>query len=234
MSEENKGLSRRRLLGGLAAVGIGSSAGAAGTYAYLSDSKNSELTLQSGSILLKIDPANFTFEQDDGDQMSKTVSISNKGTLEAKQLVLEGIGISGSGSQAASAAEVKAFSYRGNDFMPVVNGEVPDQNGNGIIDLEDLAAHLNNEPFHLEASTGGDGIDPFNKETVELVLAVEMDYSKIDKNGQQFTLSLQFSARQRSLEETDQANQTVWLDYQNSEPITNETTTNETTTNSTG
>lgn len=91
---ENIELSRRRVLGGLAATGLASAAAGAGTMAAFSDSESSTgNTVQSGTLDLTLDGGNSTVTFLDvggavpGDNGDGTVTLANAGSVSASPAV---------------------------------------------------------------------------------------------------------------------------------------------------
>jgi len=104
----NSNVTRRKLLGSMALVGVASAGAGAGTYAYISDNEEASFSFQAGSILLKTEPetVNFTEDaeaQDEGSEMKETITISNLGTLNANTLSVSNIVLDGAEDLKAGA-----------------------------------------------------------------------------------------------------------------------------------
>lgn len=196
MTERQK-LSRRKLLLGLATVGVAGAGVGGGTVAYITDDESKTLTFESGSIVLVISPPAMDFDQDDGDEMKETSSLSNSGTLLAKEIQMSGLVLDGS-KELQRASELTTFEYRGQGILGKIENRLSDVNNNGIYDLRDLKARVESNPIDLEALVSGDGLDPDGQETAELTIGVTMDYSQITSNSQTLSAELVLSAVQDS------------------------------------
>lgn len=180
----DKPITRRKLLASAAIVGTGSAIGGAGSYAALSDSGTAELVLQSGSILLKIDPAEASFGPPDSYSATQgepveheaTWTISNTGTLNASDLFLTGIEytVSNTGKatreQILRAAKITTFEYAGRAV-------------DGTSNLFALKERLGSGSVELDSTDEAAELPAFENETRELTVGIEFDYSNVDGNG---------------------------------------------------
>lgn len=166
-------LTRRRLLGGLAATGAAAGGAGAGTYAYFSDTEaSSGNTVESGTIDLKVngsDGVTGAFSVSNlapGQYGSGSLDVSNGGSVTADHLEIlfsatetEASGPNGNDeadtapSSAAGMTELfhfKDLTYGSTDLL----ANVSDANGNGIVDLDDVIAY---DVFDDLASPGSAG-----------------------------------------------------------------------------
>lgn len=84
MSDRSIELTRRRLLGGILAVGGGSAASGAGTMAYFSDTETSQNQIRAGTLAVDFqDPANASFSMTLAPEQSQThtLTLVNAGTV---------------------------------------------------------------------------------------------------------------------------------------------------------
>lgn len=170
-------ITRRQLLGGIALTGA-ASAGGAGTFAYLTDTGSTDLSFVTGSLEVEHDPQTLDFGDVAESTVAADVDITNTGSLPARQVVWSDVTISGS-TPVAKAMEVTSITYRGDDITEDVRSTIGSSgNGNGILDLHDLAGYLNDNEIDLEGLVGGDGLDPEGGETVTLSIEASVDYSQ--------------------------------------------------------
>lgn len=190
-------LSRRALLASIGATGA-AAMGGAGTFATYSDSSDTTLEFESGSIRLRVEPKQLQFQQGSGSELTATVQLTNYGTLTAGQLALSDVELDGSEEVQAGAA-VTTFTYRGNDVLDTLETIVGDPNENGLVDLSDLSEFLANDVLELEGLVDGDGLSPNANETVSVTIGVTLDYAQITENSQELSVTVDFAARQRAL-----------------------------------
>lgn len=216
------GISRRRALAAIAGTGAAAAFGGAGTYAALSDRNTAELSLESGSIMLKIEPKEATLEPPDNYaesegqpvEHSETWTLSNAGKINASSLYLDGISYEVSfppvkpttnasaapkqstPEEVLRAAKVTRLEYAG---ASIKSGDGPDS----LAGLRDMLS-----PGHMELSgpvedsdDADDDPDPelkaFQENERRLTIGIKFDYGEVTGNGG-FTVEVEptFSAEQ--------------------------------------
>lgn len=188
-------MSKRKLLALILAVGILSASGGAGTYAYLSDSGTTEVSFLTGSLDVVTTPNTLDFEEDNGDNMTAKVNITNEGSLDAGKVEWSQVSVSGS-NDVARAMEIKTVSYRSSGITSSLNETIGDKNNNGIFDLDDIRVYLDNSTINLEDETGGGVLS--SGETVWLFIEVEIDYSQpgITEDNMKMTAVIEITGTQ--------------------------------------
>jgi hypothetical protein len=190
-------LTRRKLLAGIATAGVAGVGAGAGTYSYLSDEANTPISFITGSLDVVATPESIDFEEDDGDSMTGTVTLSNKGTLPAKQVHWAGLGITGN-ANVAKAMKILKITYRGQDVTTVIRDRLSGSgNGNGIFDLHDIHLFLKKHTLRLEDLVDGDGLQS-DDETAELSVTVVVDYSQdsISRDNMKMTATVNVRGKQ--------------------------------------
>lgn len=153
-------LTRRRLLGGLAATGVAAAGAGVGTYAYFSDTETArDNDVKSGTLDLKLngsDGVTGAFSASNlapGQYGSGTLDVSNGGSIAADHLEMvfsatetEADGPNGTneGDTAPTSAEGMAEVFRFTDLTygsTDLLANVSDANSNGIVDLDDVINH---------------------------------------------------------------------------------------------
>lgn len=157
-------LTRRRLLGGVAATGVAAAGAGAGTWAYFQDTESSTgNTIDAGTLDLKLSDSDesdadgvsgsWTISNaKPGDSVTSDVTLENAGSLSADHVEFgvsvaetESDGPNGTNeadTQPSSATgmaeqfEVTNLTYDGTNILP----NLSDANGNGIIDIADLVS----------------------------------------------------------------------------------------------
>ncbi|WP_435552051.1 TasA family protein [Natrinema sp. CGMCC1.2065] len=155
-------MTRRRLLGGLSAIGAVGVASGAGTWAYFSDTEESSgNTIEAGTLDLKVADTDEGFgdgvsgtwtisNAKPGDSVLADLTLQNAGSLEADHVEIgfsvdetEADGSTGtneadtmpsSADGMADQFEVTVFTYNGTN----VRSNLSDANSNGIVDIDDL------------------------------------------------------------------------------------------------
>jgi predicted ribosomally synthesized peptide with SipW-like signal peptide len=177
---DGDGISRRKALGGIALTGVAAAGGGAGTYAYLADSDSVDSMFEVGSLDLETTPSGgaLTFESlAEGEQNTSTIDVCNDGSLPIRNVILDGITISGD-TEVAKAIKVREVTYGGDSVADP--SQIGDDNDNGISDLHDLNAWLQPDGLSLTSSTSQgtlNGTDAGGGECTTLVIKTEMDYS---------------------------------------------------------
>ena len=198
MSSENTGRISRLTIGCIVlAVVVGVGAGGAGTYAYLTDTGETALSLTTGSIVITNDPGTLSFPTDDGTEKTATVTVRNEGTLPARQLSLSSVSISGAnGTTVAKASKITAVEYNGTDITGDLESTVGDANGNGIFDLDDVRTHLENGEYVL--SSDDVALEP--GESVQFTVSVVFDYSQpgMTANEMEMGATVEFTGAQEA------------------------------------
>ena len=198
MSSENTGRISRLTIGCIVlAVVVGVGAGGAGTYAYLTDTGETALSLTTGSIAITNDPGTLSFPTDDGTEKTATVTVRNEGTLPARQLSLSSVSISGAnGTTVAKASKITAVEYNGTDITGDLESTVGDANGNGIFDLDDVRTHLENGEYVL--SSDDVALEP--GESVQFTVSVVFDYSQpgMTANEMEMGATVEFTGAQEA------------------------------------
>lgn len=207
-----KGMSRRKLLATIGATGAAAGVGGAGTFAYLSDEKKVESTLETGKLFISVDPETMEFNDlNEGEESETKVTICNTGTLPVRNVILKNITLGGT-IDVAKALEVTSVTYAGVDikqkFLP------SDQNGNGIVDLYDVVKGLRD--FSLTNAAGEDGLDKKNDkdgkegECRQLVIITKIDYSNLKEglDKESVTATLDMRAEQKPLQADTSTNTT--------------------------
>lgn len=180
---ERKTISRRGVLVGIASIGAAATGAGIGTHAYLSDQGETELSIDSGSIVLQTTEA-ISVELLE-DSVEVTITVTNDGTLPARRVHLEQLAASGHEGLLA-ATEVLSLTWKGTEIRGNVERQLDaaaDANGNGLFDLEDLSGWLaaTENAVALEATLRddgepGDGIPP--GESASLTMTLQIDYSQ--------------------------------------------------------
>lgn len=174
---------------------------AVGTYAYLTDTGASDVGFQIGSLSIETDPADgeLDFRDLDENEINESnIQICNTGTLPVRDVVITGIDIQGH-KEVANALEVQEATLDGEDIMGVLHSG--DQNGNGIIDLGDVAAHMAGKQVSLVSDLGAGGLQ--KNESGEggckmLSIVTRMDYSVLadGENGREITATINLIGEQ--------------------------------------
>ncbi|EGQ44132.1 MAG: hypothetical protein J07AB43_01910 [Candidatus Nanosalina sp. J07AB43] len=231
MTDKNSGLSRRKVLIGIAGVGGAGALGSVGTYAALSDTQVSGIDFTAGSIGLEIQTPSDTFEpaesysDNQGEPVTHEVSweILNTGTLNATNLKLTSLEVSVSDAGGASKSEIiehtilEDVSYEGQ-----VHSDAPST-------LQELNSSL---PLTL-VSTQPDTpeLPAFEEATRTLSMSVYFDYTGISGDGG-FTVSITPTFRvQQQLDDqttniTDSSENDTGVVLESQEQATNTTDTN--------
>ena len=166
MSDENGRfeLTRRRVLGGVAAVGAAGTGAGVGTWAYFQDTERSTgNTIDAGTLDLKVSDSDEGFgdgvsgtwtisNAEPGDSVLADATLQNAGSLEADHVEFsvsvyetesdgpngndEGDTSPNSADGMAEQFEVTNMTYDGSDVL----NDLSDANGNGIVDIDDLAS----------------------------------------------------------------------------------------------
>lgn len=189
-------LTRRKVLSGIAIAGASAGAGA-GTLAFLSDTSESDITINVGSLSLS-EPSPITWQEDpstDGeDSLSERVTIENTGNLPSRRVSITDLQSNDWGL--AKALEITDIRY-GQDSMSSILSDVQENNnGNGIYDLHDLAKTLNNSEIQLDSLAGPDTLNAGEKAHLEI--DAQFDYSKIpdSKAGKPLEVTITIRGRQ--------------------------------------
>jgi predicted ribosomally synthesized peptide with SipW-like signal peptide len=193
MSNDNT-MSRRKLLGGMALVGAASASAGAGTYAYISDSGEAAFSFQAGSIVLKINPETVGFtsasetsgQQDDGDEMTEEVELSNHGTLDANVLELSSLGLTGP-QDLRKGAIVKTFEFDAPDGSTF---DLPTGQS-----LAELQTSIEKSPIALDNGEMEPVLEPMG-EAGTLTIGIEYDYEVVTTNGGMLEVDFGFTASQ--------------------------------------
>lgn len=210
----DKNISRRKALATIAGTGAAAAAGGAGTFAYITDSGEADVSLQAGSIVLQVSPETIDFtsetasdgednEQDDGDEMTTTITLQNAGTLPAKALHVSSLNLTGNDDlkNNAKVTTLNLVQPGGTSIDALDSGSSPyygdadDQNGNGFLDLADLKARIDQAP--LPAFTSGQQLKPFQDNQLQIELGVTYDYEGITSNGGTLEATFEFTAAQQ-------------------------------------
>lgn len=181
-------------------VGLSTTAGA-GSFAYLTDSGTSDFSFLTGSLEVQTTPDTLDFGDIAESTATADVSITNNGSLPARQVQWTGLGISGADAvTVAQAMQIESIEYRGEDVTDGVLDQVQGAgNGNGIFDLDDVSRHLDNDNVDLEGLVGGDGLDPNGNETATLAVTVGVDYSQnITEDNMAMTATVEVTGEQES------------------------------------
>ena len=187
-------MSRRKLLGGMALVGAASASAGAGTYAYISDSGEAAFSFQAGSIVLKISPETVGFtsgdetsgEQDDGDEMVEEVELSNRGTLDANEIELSRLGLSGP-QDLREGAIVTTFEFDAPDGPKF---DLPTGQS-----LAELQSSIDNSPIALDTGEMEPVLEPMG-DAGTLTIGITYDYEAITTNGGSLEVDFGFTASQ--------------------------------------
>ena len=193
MSNDNA-MSRRTLLGGVVALGAASATAGAGTYAYITDSGEASFSFQAGSIVLKIHPKTVAFtsaddtagDQDDGSEMTETIELSNRGTLDANELELSSLELSGP-QDLRDAATVTTFEFVAPDGTTT---ELPTGQS-----LAELRASVNQSPLALDGGNAEPVLEPMGDAGV-LSIGITYDYEVVTTNGGTLAAEFGFTAGQ--------------------------------------
>jgi predicted ribosomally synthesized peptide with SipW-like signal peptide len=185
----NSNVTRRKLLGSMALVGVASAGAGAGTYAYISDNEEASFSFQAGSILLKTEPetVNFTEDaeaQDEGSEMKETITISNLGTLNANTLSVSNIVLDGA-EDLKAGADVTTLTFTSPDGSEADLTTDPPQT---------LATLSNDLPLELI----GDADSPLapQGDPATLEVGITYDYSEVTTNGGMLSAGFEFTASQ--------------------------------------
>lgn len=193
MTNDNT-MSRRKLLGGMVAVGAASAGAGAGTYAYISDSGEAAFSFQAGSIVLKINPDTVGFtsgddttgDQDDGDEMSEEVLLSNNGTLNVNELKLSSLGLAGA-TDLRDGAKVTTFEFAAPDGT---THQLPTGQS-----LAELQSDIDDSPLPLHDADMEPVLEPMGPAGA-LKIGIEYDYEVVTTNGGTLAVDFGFTASQ--------------------------------------
>lgn len=193
MSNQNA-MSRRKLLGGVVAVGAASAGAGAGTYAYISDNGEATFSFQAGSIILKINPETVAFTsssdtaggQDDGNEMIEEIELSNHGTLDANVLQLSSLGLSGK-DDLRDGATVTTFEFIAPDDTTF---ELPTNQS-----LAELQSTISDEPLSLDNGQQSPVLEPMG-DAGTLRIGITYDYETVTTNGGVLEADFGFTASQ--------------------------------------
>jgi|GEM_PF-4550938 len=198
----DKTMSRRKLLGGMVAVGAASAGAGAGTYAYISDSGEAAFSFQAGSIVLKVSPETVGFtsagdtagDQDDGGvgdpdddgEMTEEIELSNKGTLNANELELSSLGLEGP-TDLRDGATVTTFEFDAPDgtTFDLSTGQ----------SLAELRSSVDNSPLSLVNEAREPVLEPMG-DAGTLRIGVTYDYEVVTTNGGTLQADFGFTASQ--------------------------------------
>lgn len=174
-------ITKRRILL-LAVVSIGLITASAGTYAYLSDSDETAMNFESGSLVIETTET-LDYGVINENAVEKTQAIENNGTLPARQIHWRSTSLDGSDSL-LSAMQILSVEYGGEE----VRRDMLDEMGsygvyeNDIFDLNDVHQWLaDGNRYPLEEMSGGDGIE--SGDTKGLTIRVQIDYGQPGVNG---------------------------------------------------
>lgn len=187
-------MSRRKLLGGMVAIGAASAGAGAGTYAYISDNGEAAFSFQAGSIILKISPemVNFTSssetagKQDDGDEMIEEIELSNHGTLNANVLQLSSLGLSGE-DDLRDGATVTTFEFVAPDNTTFA---LPTDQS-----LAELQSAISDAPLALDNGQQSPVLEPMG-DAGTLRIGITYDYATVTTNGGVLEADFGFTASQ--------------------------------------
>ena len=201
MAEDNT-LHRREVLAMLGATATAAAGAGAGTLAYLADEKSINSTFEAGSVGISVEPDTLEFgDLDEGETSETVVVVCNTGTLPVRNIILNNISIDGN-IKLAKAIEVTRLEYNETDLTDLLPS---DENGNDIIDLHDIANHM--ETTSLTENLDNTGLDKNDEkntegECKELKFTTKIDYSKLqeDADGEAVSASLDIRAEQKPLE----------------------------------
>lgn len=190
----NKTMSRRKLLGGMALVGAASASAGASTYAYISDSGEATFSFQAGSIVLKTTPKTVGFtssngtsrEQDDGDEMTQDIELSNRGTLDADVLEISSLGLSGS-MDLRKGAIVTTFEFDAPDGPTF---DLPTGHS-----LAELQSSIQNSSIALDKGEMEPVLEPMG-DAGTLTIGITYDYEVVTTNGGMLEVDFGFTASQ--------------------------------------
>jgi spore coat-associated protein N len=120
-----------------------------GTYAYFSDSTAVQAKSATGTLELNVDgSSSFSFENmKPSDEKDINFTLTNDGTLDIQKILL---GVTNSNAGLAKYLKVKEFKL-GSDNQFLIT-RIKDVNGNGYIDLDDLARISADDPINLRGS----------------------------------------------------------------------------------
>jgi len=190
----DKTMSRRKLLGGMVAVGAASAGAGAGTYAYISDSGEAAFSFQAGSIVLKISPETVQFtsaessshDQDDGDEMIESVELSNHGTLNANVLQLSDLALSGPQDlREGAVVTTLEFTAPNGDVFELGAGQ----------SLAELRSSVGDSPIALDGGELEPVLEPMGAAGT-LEIGITYDYEVVTTNGGTLQVDFGFTASQ--------------------------------------
>lgn len=176
MAEENneRGMSRRKVLGGIATAGTAAAVGAGGTWAYLSDEGSSEFSFTTGDLEVDVTPDTLNFDPINEGEKTATVDIENNGSLPVRQLYWNVLNVNGE-TAVAKAMEIISVKYGKTDITGDVESQV---SGGSTAYLQDIADYLQNNEIVLDSvSTEDDKVLPSGTSR-KLIVTVKVDYSK--------------------------------------------------------
>lgn len=219
-------ITRRRLLSGVAATGAAAAGTGAGTWAYFQDTETSSgNTIEAGTLDLKISDSDEGFgdgvsgtwtlsNAKPGDNVISDVTLQNSGSLEADHVEFdisvtenESNGPSGSNeadtkpstaSGMAEQFEVTVLTYDGTNVL----SNLSDANGNGIIDIGDIASgndsvldNLNPPPA---ANGGTESLDIVFRWAHDSEFDSSVSGSNNDYQGDELNLTVTMALHQNS------------------------------------
>lgn len=178
----------------MALVGAASASAGAGTYAYISDSGEAAFSFQAGSIVLKINPETVGFtsasetsgQQDDGDEMTEEVELSNHGTLDANVLELSSLGLTGP-QDLQEGAIVTTFEF---DAPKGPKFDLPTGQS-----LAELQSAIEDSPIALDNGEMEPVLEPMG-EAGTLTIGIEYNYEVVTTNGGMLEVDFGFTASQ--------------------------------------
>lgn len=199
---EEIAMKRRTALKVIVGAGAAATVSGAGTYAYMSDEESIDSMFEVGSLIIDVSPegGELNFESmGEGEENTSSINICNEGSLPIRDIVVTGVDLEGS-TEVASSLELLSATYGGEDVLSSLHNG--DQNGNGILDLHDMALYLNSNNVSLESEVSGGGLNSSDEENECKLLEIttKMDYSVLPdgENNRAVTASINIVGDQQS------------------------------------
>ncbi len=203
-------LTRRRLLGATATIGVASASAGVGTMAYFSDSVSSdENRIEAGTMELHLfggtsggDGGNGEWVMQaakPGDEIPGEITLTNQGTIEADHVQLAFDFEEPEGMVERFRIDQLVYGSTGST-IDITDG-LNDANGNGILDLKDLTAEANSDALDdltPPPERGG------GSERLELIFAWDTDQPDNSAYmGEEFTMTVRFALHQDKSQDID-------------------------------
>lgn len=222
MSDDHDGtrLTRRRLLGGVATIGVAGALGGVSTMARFRDEESSTVSVQAGTFDLKLSDSNEGFGEDGdsvsgeltlpnakpGETFSGSIQLQNAGSVEANHVELDFSydEIESDGPNGSNEADTKPGSAIGMARQFEVTTlfydedllyDLSDANGNKRTDLDDLRSPKNADALdNLAPAPSANG----GTKSLSVGFRFADDPANDDYQGDELTVTISFALHQTS------------------------------------